>query len=52
MARRVGEIAGFLVIATALHMTAAATILPDRPAAGPARDAPAAALTAAGWWLY
>ncbi|WCR10673.1 TonB family protein [Paracoccus stylophorae] len=46
MARRVAEIAGFLVIATALHMTAAATILPDRPAAGPARDAPAAALTA------
>lgn len=43
---RAWEIAGFVTIAAALHVSAAAMMLPDPPAAGPATDSPPAAISA------
>ncbi|MCF3973348.1 hypothetical protein [Paracoccus salsus] len=46
MSRRSLEIAGFVTIAAALHVSAAAMMLPFTPAAGPPLDEPPAALSA------
>lgn len=46
MARRAWEIAGFLTIAAALHVSAAAIMLPKRPSAGAPPDELPAALSA------